>query len=183
MAPVRFDARNNSRRLWRSRRRKSRSAPKGEVDFCFKQPFSLPRIAQILAGMAFLGAGESGKNLPAASKFAEKPFQQGSLDSHGLLEFSELGSGTVRAVLVFGSDGFSGEQGLYASILRWKGPVPALVSETWFQNGSSSKNLLSVPGNQAGSKVYPKHARAFMRTLTNFGEPTTPLSPYSREPP
>ena len=55
----------------------------------FQQPFSLPESAQTLAGIACRAAGKSGKNFPAASKFAGKPFQQGISDSHSLLEFSE----------------------------------------------------------------------------------------------
>ena len=43
----------------------------------FQQPFSLPESAQTLAGIASSAAGKSGKNFPAASKFAGKPFQQG----------------------------------------------------------------------------------------------------------
>ena len=57
----------------------------------FQQPFSLPESAQTLAGIAFRAAGKSGNNFPAALKFfAGKPFQQGILDSHSLLELSEL---------------------------------------------------------------------------------------------
>ena len=55
----------------------------------FQQPFLLPESAQTvetLAGMAFRAAR---KSVPAASKFAGKPFQQGILGSHSLLEFSE----------------------------------------------------------------------------------------------
>ena len=55
----------------------------------FQQPFSLPENAQTLAGIASRAAGKSGKNFPAASKFAGKPFQQGISDSHSLLELSE----------------------------------------------------------------------------------------------
>ena len=77
----------NSRRLWRSRRRRSSSVPEGGVDF--QQPFSLPESARTLAGIAFQAAGKSGNHFPAASKFAGKPFQQGISDSHSLLEFSD----------------------------------------------------------------------------------------------
>ena len=38
----------------------------------FQQPFSLPERAQTLAGIASRAAGESGKNFPAASAFADK---------------------------------------------------------------------------------------------------------------
>ena len=55
----------------------------------FQQPFSLPESAQTLVRIVFRAAGESGNNFPAASRFAGKPFQQGILDSHSLLEFSE----------------------------------------------------------------------------------------------
>ena len=55
----------------------------------FQQPFSLPESAQILAGIAFHAAGKSVRNFPAASKFARKLFQQGTSDSHSLLEFSD----------------------------------------------------------------------------------------------
>ena len=44
----------------------------------FQQPFSLPESAQTLAGIAFRAVGKSGRNFPAASKFAGKPFQQGT---------------------------------------------------------------------------------------------------------
>ena len=43
----------------------------------FQQPFSLPENAQTLAEIAFRAARKSVKNVPAASKFAGKPFQQG----------------------------------------------------------------------------------------------------------
>ena len=56
----------------------------------FQQPFSLLESALALAVIAFRAAGKSGKNFPAASKFAGKPFQQGSSDSHSLLEFSDF---------------------------------------------------------------------------------------------
>ena len=79
---------NSARRLWRSRKRKSRSVPEGGADF--PEAFSLPENAKTLAGMAFHAAGKSVKNLPAASKFAGKLFQQGISDSHSLLEFSEM---------------------------------------------------------------------------------------------
>ena len=55
----------------------------------FQQPFSLPQNAQTLTRIAFRAARKSGKNVPAASKFAGKPFQQGISDSHSLLEFSD----------------------------------------------------------------------------------------------
>ena len=50
-----------------------------------QQPFSLPESAQTMAGIAFRAAGKTGRNFPAASKFAGKPFQQGISDSHSLL--------------------------------------------------------------------------------------------------
>ena len=56
----------------------------------FQQPFSLPENAQTLAGIAFCAAGKLVSNLPAASKFAGKLFQQRISDSHSLLEFSDL---------------------------------------------------------------------------------------------
>ena len=55
----------------------------------FQQPLCLPEIAQILAGIACRAARELGKNIPPASKFAGKRFQQGTSDSHSLLEFSD----------------------------------------------------------------------------------------------
>ena len=67
----------------------------------FQQPFSLPESAQTLAGIAVRAAGKSVRNFPAASKFARKLFQQGILDSHSLLEFSE--SLVVFMVLVVSS--------------------------------------------------------------------------------
>ena len=70
----------NSRRLWQSQRRKSRSVPEGGADF----PAA---IFQTLTGIAFRAAAKSGNNFPAASKFAGKLFQQGISDSHSLLEF------------------------------------------------------------------------------------------------
>ena len=78
----------NSRRLWRSQKRKSRSIPEGKADFPAK--FSLPENVQTLAGIAFCAAGKSVKNFPAASKVAGELFQQGILDSHSLLEFPDL---------------------------------------------------------------------------------------------
>ena len=65
----------------------------------FQQPFSLPESAQTLAGIAFRAAGKSENNLPAASKFAGKPFQQGISDSHSLLEFSEICWGTASLII------------------------------------------------------------------------------------
>ena len=59
----------------------------------FQQPFSLPESAQTLAGIAFRAAGRSGKNFPAASKFAGKPFQQGISESHSLLDLTDYLSG------------------------------------------------------------------------------------------
>ena len=76
-----------SRRLrWRSRGGKSRSIQAGPI---FQQPLSLPESAQTLAGIASRAARRSGKNFPAASRFAGKRFQQGILDSHSPLESSE----------------------------------------------------------------------------------------------
>ena len=49
--------------------------PEGAANF--PAAVSLPESAQTLAGIAFRAAGKSGKNFPAASKFAGKPFQQG----------------------------------------------------------------------------------------------------------
>ena len=77
----------NSRRLWRSWRRKSSSVPAGAANF--PAAVSLPESAQTLAGIAFRAAGKSGNNFPAASKFAGKPFQQGISDRNSLLEFSD----------------------------------------------------------------------------------------------
>ena len=62
----------------------------------FQQPFSLPESAQTLAGIAFRAAGQSGKHFPEASKFAGTLFQQGILDSHRLLEFSDEWFLTLR---------------------------------------------------------------------------------------
>ena len=65
----------NSRRLWRSQRRKSSSVPEGKADF--PAAMFLAESAQSLAGTAFRAAGKSVKNFPAASKFAGKLVQQG----------------------------------------------------------------------------------------------------------
>ena len=62
-----------------------------------QQPFSLLESAQTLAGIAFGAAGKLAKNFPAASKFAGKLFQQGSLDSHSILEFSETWTSKTKA--------------------------------------------------------------------------------------
>ena len=78
----------NSRRLWRSRRRKSSSIPAGAANF--PAAVSLPESVQTLAGIALHAAGKSGNHFPAASKFAGKPSQQGISDSHSLLEFSDF---------------------------------------------------------------------------------------------
>ena len=77
----------NSRRLWWSQRKKSRSVPEGGADF--PADIFLAGNAQTLAGIAFRVAGKSANNFPAASKFAGKLFQQGISDSHSLLEFSD----------------------------------------------------------------------------------------------
>ena len=81
------EAKKNSRRLWRSQRRKSSSVPAGAANF--PAAVSLPESAQTLAAIALRAAGKSETHFPAASKFAGKPFQQGISDSHSLLEFSE----------------------------------------------------------------------------------------------
>ena len=78
----------NSRRLWRSRRRKSSSVPAGAANFP-AAVFPCRKNAQTSAGIAFRAAGKSVRNFPAASKFARKLFQQGISDSHSLFEFSE----------------------------------------------------------------------------------------------
>ena len=57
---------------------KSSSVPEGAASF---------PAAAFLAGVEFRAAGKSGKNFPAASRFAGKPFQQGISDSHSLFEF------------------------------------------------------------------------------------------------
>ena len=49
----------------------------------------VPKPWQGIPDSIFCATGKSGKNFPAASKFAGKPFQQGILDSHSLLEFSD----------------------------------------------------------------------------------------------
>ena len=77
-----------SRRLLRSRRRKSRSIPEGGADF--PATIFLAGSAQTLAGIAFRAAGKSGRNFPVAPKFAGKSFQQGISNSHSFLEFSDL---------------------------------------------------------------------------------------------
>ena len=56
----------SSRRLWRSRRRKSMSIP-GRGRFC-KHQCSLPESAQTLAAIACRASGKS-NDFPAASKF------------------------------------------------------------------------------------------------------------------
>ena len=66
----------------------------------FQPPFYLPESAQNLAGITFRAAGQSGKNFPAASKFAGKLFQQGSSDSHSLLEFSGCSGEEMLAIPV-----------------------------------------------------------------------------------
>ena len=77
----------NSRRLWRCWRRKSRRVPEGGPDFL--AVIFLAGSAQTLAGIASRAAGKSQKNFPAVPQMcAGKPFQQGIPDSHSLLEFS-----------------------------------------------------------------------------------------------
>ena len=81
-----FTSQENSRKLWRSQRRKSRSFPEGGADF--PAATSLVENAQTLAGIAFRAGGKSVKSFPAALKSAGKLFQQGISDS-SLLEFSD----------------------------------------------------------------------------------------------
>ena len=69
-----LDRRTQSRRLWRSRRRKSSSVPEGAASF---------PAAVFLARKAV-------RNFPAASKFARKLFQQGISDSHWATAFSSF---------------------------------------------------------------------------------------------
>ena len=71
----------NSRRLWRSQRRKSRSDPKSGADF---------PAAIVLAGKCQNLGGDS---IWCCRKISEELtlFQQGILDSHSLLEFSDIG--------------------------------------------------------------------------------------------
>ena len=78
-------AQKNSRRLWRSQRRKSRSVPEGGADF--PAAIFLPGNAQTLAGIAFRAAGKAVQNFPAASKFAEKPFQHWPRGSTGVQRY------------------------------------------------------------------------------------------------
>ena len=79
----------------------------------FQQPFSLPENAQTLAVIAFHAAGKSVNNFPAASKFARKLFQQGILDSHSLLEFSDSQRKIRNLKRKFGGD--------FSEICRGKG--------------------------------------------------------------
>ena len=77
----------HSRRLWRSRRRKTRSEAEGGADF--PAAIFLAGEAQTLARIACRATGKWVNNFSAASKFTGKLFQQGISESHGLLGFSE----------------------------------------------------------------------------------------------
>ena len=77
----------NSRRLWRSRRRKSSSVPEGTANF---------PAAVFLAGKCPNLGRDSisccrkiGEESSSSVEICRKPFQQGISDSHSLLEFSE----------------------------------------------------------------------------------------------
>ena len=92
----------NSRRLWRSQRRKSRSVPEGGADF---------PAAIFLAGkcpnlgrdrLAFRAAGKSVRSFQAVLKSAGKLSEQRNSDSHSLLEFSALGTKFLHAFFCFG---------------------------------------------------------------------------------
>ena len=73
--------------LWRSQKKKSRSVPEGRADF--PAAIFLAGKCPTLAGIALRAAGTSVKNFPASSKIAGKLLQQGILDGHSLLEFSD----------------------------------------------------------------------------------------------
>ena len=77
-----------TRRLWRSQRRKSSSVPEGGANF--PAAIFLAGKGPNLAGIAVRAAGKLANNFPAASKFAQKLFQQEISDSHSLLELSEM---------------------------------------------------------------------------------------------
>ena len=96
----------------------------------FQQPFSLPESAQTLAGIAFRAAGKSGNHFPAALKFAGKPFQQGTSDSHSLLEFSDL----VRFIIGTGPPD---------PTLESASPSP-LQGSIWHQNRAKSGNRYRI---------------------------------------
>ena len=55
----------------------------------FPAAISLPESAQALTGIAFGAAGSSENNFSSSVEIAGKRFQQGSLDSHSPLEFSD----------------------------------------------------------------------------------------------
>ena len=79
----------NSRRLWRSQRRKSRSVPEGEADI--PAVIFLARKRPNLGRDSILCCRKIGEEFSSSvSKFAGKFFQQRISDSHSLLEFSDL---------------------------------------------------------------------------------------------
>ena len=63
--------------------------------FC-QQPLSLPERAQTLPGKTFRAAGTPERSSPA---LAGKPFKQGILDRHSLLEFSECSLSGIRGAI------------------------------------------------------------------------------------
>ena len=79
----------NSRRLWRSRRRKSSSVPEGVANF--PAAVSLPESAQTLAGDSFSCCRKIGEESSSSVEICPKTFPARYSDSHSLLEFSEFG--------------------------------------------------------------------------------------------
>ena len=64
----------NSRRLWRSRRRKKNPAAFPKAGPIFQRPLSLPENAQTLAGIACRAAGKSGNSFSSSVEMCRNTF-------------------------------------------------------------------------------------------------------------
>ena len=132
----------------------------------FQQRFFLPENAQTLAGMA----SRAGKNFPAASRFARKPFQQGISDSHSLLEFSEVISSKTKG------PGEEGAAGYCPKILlppkkkpKWCSALSIrVIGKSALEIGHFlRRNLLGVPQNPGTSK--PRFGEPVLCTPDSHG--------------
>ena len=84
----------NSRRLWQSQSRKSRSFPEGRADFELAAVFLAGKVPQTLAGIGFCAAGQSGKNFIRSQKRLTKPKHR----KNSTKEFSEQFEGVTGSL-------------------------------------------------------------------------------------
>ena len=155
----------NSRRLWRSRRRKSSSVPAGTANF---------PAAVFLAGKCPNLGRDSisccrrmGKEFSSSVEIARELFQQGISDSHSLLEFSDLKAlETTTAIkrrkisCSFGSDCWVSDLSFHGC---WLGIVvvwrccgcPGILGRKWCANFMCALDffLLFLLGNPHANRI------------------------------